>query len=260
MRAGRGLRAIADETDTTALPRALLSLLFAPGTRPSATEIEALAGREGAFAVTHRPPAGEGWLELLINGLTFDCRGLAPADPAPWAPVLSPPPGVDGLAFGRLEAVSLAPGPHLAGGEAMLPVVRGLVGLAAALAQGTEAQAILWHPSLRAVEPAGFIAQVEQWLAGGVFPGLALTGLTREGDGSLHTEGLAFFIGQELRLEPGGGASAAEDAKLALRLIDRLAATGAIRQAVRVEPLPGQLIELVPDEGGALVRAWRRAV
>lgn len=245
-----------------ASPGALMSLLFAPGTRPSADTIAGLAatgaGTGAGFAVSHRPPEAEGWVELLVNGLTFDCRGLAPAPTLARFPDIASPPGFNAESFAALEAVSLAPGPHLAGGAAMQPIVRGLAGLGTMLARLEGVRAVSWHPSLHAVEPGAFIAQIEQWLGGGAFPGLALTALEKAPDGALQSRGLAFLIGQELRIERSPGVVPAADARLALRLIDRLAATGAIRQAVTVEPLPGERVELIPDEGSALVRVWRR--
>ena len=114
--------------------RAGISLLFAVGTRPTASAIEALmdasesAGRAGR--VSHRADDGDGWLEILASGLTFDLRGLAPAAAAALPPA-NHGFGLDlGDARHDLEAVVLTPGPHIAGGAALMPVVRTLMRLA----------------------------------------------------------------------------------------------------------------------------------
>ena len=250
-------------------------MLFAPGRRPDATAIEALAAG-GAFAVSHRPSGeahgtGPGWLELLATGLTFDLHGLAPgtqAEPFVFAHRYglaggrpdSDRPGNGGP--GAAEAIILALGPHLAGAAGLMPVVRAAAGLALALAALPGVIAVGWHPARALSGVAHFSSSVSAWLAGGAFPALGLTALDRSPDGAMASEGLALLIGQELWIEPAAGSTPADDARLAVRLIDRLIATGTIRTSVTVEPIAGQRLTLEPDtpgtgKAGRLVRARR---
>ena len=68
---------------------AVLSLVFAKGRRPDTSALQALAGSAHvehggpAFSISHMADASQGWVEVLAEGLTFDCAGLAPAEPAP---------------------------------------------------------------------------------------------------------------------------------------------------------------------------------
>ena len=259
------------KTDGGTGPRALVSLLFAPGRRPDAAAVAALAAG-GAFAVSHRPPdAGVGtgpcWLELLTTGLTFDLSGLAPGAPA------------EPFAFAHrygvatetdtesAETITLALGPHLAGAEGLLPVVRAAAGLAMALAALPGTMAVGWRPARALSGTAHITSSVGTWLAGGAFPALGLTALHRSPDGAMTSEGLALLTGQELWLEPAAGYQPADDARLAVRLIDRLIAIGPIRASITVEPIAGYKIMLEPDPpeigtgehgvGARLVRARR---
>ena len=234
-------------------PRVLVSLLFAPGRRPDAAAVEALAAG-GACAVSHRPAgAGAGdrcWLELLTTGLTFDLSGLAPGTPAE--------PFVFAHRYGlgsdqdtaTAETITLALGPHLAGAEGLLPVVRAAAGLATALAALPGILAIGWRPARALSGTAHFTSSVGTWLAGGAFPALGLTALYRSPDGAMTSEGLALLTGQELRLEPAVDSQPAGDARLAVRLIDRLVALGPVRGSVTLEPIAGQTIVLEPDPRG----------
>ena len=61
------------------------------------------------------------WLELLLDGLTFDLRGLAPG-PAMVAPEVAYRFSCDVDCLADAEAVSLRPGPHIAAGAHSLPV------------------------------------------------------------------------------------------------------------------------------------------
>lgn len=198
-------------------------------------------------------------MELLLNGLTFDLRGLTPAAPT------GPPPIRHryGLAadadVSPAEAVALAPGPHLGAGRAMPPVIRGAAALAASLAELEGVREVCWHAAGSAVGRDLFVTSVAAWLGGGAFPALGLTSLFASGGGRLCSEGLTLFIGQELCVEPGGG-SPADDAKLALRLIDRLVAHGRVT-APAVWPLDATSeLRLEPDKSTNTVRAWRRNV
>ena len=165
------------------------------------------------------------------------------------------------------ETITLALGPHLAGAEGLLPVVRAAAGLATALAALPGILAVGWRPARALSGTAHFTSSVGSWLAGGAFPALGLTALHRSPDGAMTSEGLALLIGQELRLEPAAGSQPADDARLAVRLIDRLIVIGPISASVTVEPIAGLKIMLEPDPleivtgeqgmGARLVRAGR---
>lgn len=237
-----------------------LSLIFAGGMRPDADAIAALAaiGGEGLpFAVTHRPDVATGWLELLAWGLAFDLSGLSPAAPEP-APPLVHTFGYDGKAPpDATEAVLLSPGSHLAGGQAMLPLVRTMAGLAARLAALPGVQGVSWHPARSLVEPALFIRMVAAWLGGGAFPALGLTALSRDPDGGLRSEGLSFFIGQEVRIEPFEGSPLPAAPRIAVRLIHSLVEDGPVHAPVDLEGPDGERLVAEPSANGAFVRVWR---
>jgi hypothetical protein len=138
------------------------SLLFAPGRRPGAEQVRALADSDPSFVVSLEPDAAEEtlpgaartvrWIELLANGLTFDLEGLAPGDP------LALPPR--GHLYGLpaevqdqpLEAIRLRPGPHIAAGGRMLPVLRQMAWLAARLAALPGCR---WSPGMPPAPGAG---------------------------------------------------------------------------------------------------------
>jgi hypothetical protein len=73
----------------------------------------------------------------------------------------------------------------------------------------------------------------------------------------MHSEGLALFTGQELRLEPELVRDPAAAAKLAVRLIDHLVERGRIaKQEVTAGPDEGSL-RLEPSANGQFVRVWQ---
>jgi hypothetical protein len=241
-----------------------LSLLFARGRRPGAADIVALARQRppGAaacdFAVSHVPPPEEGWLELLIGGLTFDLAGLLPAGPAR-TPARRHVFGFDGPELpDDLEAVWLGPSVHLAGGAALLPVVRATMAIAASLARLPGLRAVCWHPADLWSETALFVRMAGTWLDGGAFPALGLTALIRDADDSLRSDGLAFFTGQELWLEPDAEKTPAEAAKLAVHFIHRLVEGGAIHSARELIAPNGARLAAEPSPDRRLLRIWRR--
>lgn len=232
---------------------AVLSLVFAKGHRPDAGDIAALAGTMDAvlpFSISHEAPAKQGWVELLAMGLTFDCTGLAPAAAAK-APPPGPMLGLDIRPQG--EAISLRPGPHLAAGRAMLPVVRGMAGLGARIATLPGLLAVCWRPARSWMAPGYFRKVVADWLAGGPFPALGLATLHRQGDGAMVSHGLDYFIGQELRFEPGHGREPADIARIAVRLIDELILAGPLRQAGQMVGPGGEALRIEPRPDGAMV-------
>jgi hypothetical protein len=98
---------------------------------------------------------------------------------------------------------------------------------------------------------------VLRWIEGGVFPGLGLTALAPNPDGGIHSEGLALFTGQELRIEPELMSDKAAGAKIAVRLIDYLVEVGQIGTSQRINGPDGRPLRLEPSANGRFVRVWR---
>lgn len=237
------------------------SLLFAPGERPDASAIARLAETTSAFSISLDPAEGAGdggnWLELLDHGLTFDLRGLAPG-PAAAAPPRSHEFGLpDDFDAVRMQAVTLQPGPHLAEGSAMLPVVRSLAGLTAALAALPGVRAVAWHAARSWCSTGHFRDSVHRWLEGGPFPGLGLTALVSMPDGGMQSQGLALFTGQELRLEPELAKDRAAAAKTGLRLLHWLVEHGSVTGPESLPGPDGVPLRLEPSENTRFVRVWR---
>jgi hypothetical protein len=231
---GAGTTAIAAHDTSPGPDEALLALLFAPGQRPSADDLRALAERDGAFMLSHVPANEPGWVEALVTGLTFEVHGLAPGEPEPAHAVAHRYGLPSGWWEPRLEAVTLRPGPHLAAGRAMLPVVRGCVALGVALAALPGVEAAVWLPARVAMGSGYFRGVADAWLGGGAFPALGLTALGDAPDGGLNSHGLGFFVNRELHVAPSPGASAAQLAKVAMRAVHALVEG-------HPEPLPAAL-------------------
>jgi hypothetical protein len=231
--------------------------LFLDGTRPDAAAVRALAESTEAFSISHDPDAADGsgegnWLELLINGLTFDLHGLA-GGTAAGMPVLRHKFGLE-AAPDTAEAVSLAVGPHLTGGESMMPIVRSQLALALRLAALPGLVAVAWTPAKTAMAVNYFAPLVSAWLEGGPFPALGLTAFTLALDGGLQSEGLAFLIGQELRLEPELTEDGVAATKLAVRLVNDLVEHGEVTERLEMTGPDGAPLVLEPSANNTFVR------
>ncbi|WP_052768992.1 hypothetical protein [Aurantiacibacter marinus] len=240
-----------------------VSLLFDAGHRPRAEEIRELARKSRQFSLSIDPASDGiedgGWVELLVNGLTFDLVGLGTSAP-PRVPDcrhhFALPQGFD---QSGLEAITLSPGPHLSGGGAMFPVVRCLASLGAQLAGLEDVRAVAWHPAHTCSAPDYFRRGVTGWIEGGPFPGLGLTALKSNPDGSMQSEGLSLFTSQELRLSPEMCGDRAEAAKVALRLLNWLVEHGRIEQPFTFTGPSGETLELEPVDNSAILHVWKRS-
>lgn len=247
---------------TPATARAGLSLIFAEGERPSAADIAQLlaqgplAGQSTVIAQQVDPY--EGSLELLASGLTFDLAGLAPGDG------FAPPPMAHqfGMTVApeqfRFESVSLSPGLHIAGGGAMLPVVRTITAVGMGLAQALPVKAVCWMPADSWMEPAYFIRAIGNWLEGGAFPALGFTpvGPTARG---VESTGLGFFAGQEVRVEAPAGQARTDSVQMAVRVIDHIMRNGPMTTLQHFEGVEGERMLAEPTHDGRHVQVWRSA-
>lgn len=210
--------------------------------------------------ISHRPVDDPSWLELLASGLTFDMSGLAGAERQPPCEPRRDFRHAYGfenpLDPGELEAVELVPGGHIAGGSAMPPVVRTLVGLAAGLALQMPVVAVGWHSAGTVMAPAYFARMVMNWLRGGAFPALGLAALIESDDGTIASQGLTTFSGQEFQIQPGAAKAGADSVKLALRIADHIVRHGPITEPGPVDGVPGLYAE--PSRIGKRVWIWRQ--
>lgn len=197
------------------------------------------------------------WLELLREGLAFDLSGLAPGNATAF-PDVAHRFDLDVIpSETRFEALHLAPGHHLAGGERSMPVVKGLVGLARDLVHHfDDLRAIVWPPSLSAVGQQFFESVTTAWLEGGPFPALGLTAFRETVDGALQSEGLSFWIDQELRIEPPLSFDKVTATRLGVRLINQLILVGGIDECERIVAPDGTRLILRNSRNGRFIRVW----
>ncbi|MEQ5786776.1 hypothetical protein J3454_02585 [Erythrobacter sp. NFXS35] len=203
-------------------------------------------------------PHGHLWIELLRDGLTFDLSGLAPG-PALTLPVIS-----HRFDFGTypdhsdLEVLAIAPGPHLSAGARTMPVLRGMLAVARDLAMHFEdLQAVFWPPSGSAIGRRFFESVITAWLDGGAFPALGLTAFDETADGALQSVGLAFWIGQELRIEPPLTIDKIAATRLAVRLINQLVIVGGIEESERIVAPDGTRLVMQTSRNSEYIRVRR---
>lgn len=187
--------------------------------------------------------------------MTFDCRGLVPA-PGARFPDTGTLLGLDKAPSG--EALALMPGPHLAEGRGLLPVVRVLAGLGAVLTDLPGVLAVCWNPAGSWMAPDYFRKVVFDWLGGGAFPALGLTTLRRESNGAMVSQGLELLIGQELRFEPDPDLPPAQIARIAVRMIHELVERGPLAEAGEFAGPEGEPLLAVPVRDGAQLRVMVR--
>ncbi len=249
-----------------------LHLLFAIGNRPDVHAVRAFAERQPSVTVSHEPGSGHAtsgagggaasrrfhWVELLREGLTFDLSGLAPSPAHPFPacahrfdlPALPEP--------GTYEAMVLRPGPHLAGGSASLPVMRALLALGCEFIRQVEGvQAVVWGPAATATGARFFESVTSAWLDGGPFPALGLTAFAETPDGALESAGLAFWTGQELRIEPPLTADRVAATRLGIRLVNHLVIIGGLSGGDRIVGPDGTCLVLRPSRSRAVISVWR---
>ena len=198
------------------------------------------------------------WLELLSSAMTFDLVGLDPGKPVNLPEIRNRLDLAGDFRETDCEAICVMPGPHLSGGANSLPVVRVMLGLVAGLsAELPNARAIFWHPASMMIGPDLFRSNAESWLNGGPFPARILTGFKHMTDGGLQSEGLAFFTGQEIRIEPDSVGDYQTATLLAGRLVEQLAQHGPLSQIEEVIAPDGNQMRLEPSGNGKFVRVWR---
>ncbi|MFZ1742624.1 MAG: hypothetical protein WAT93_07210 [Pontixanthobacter sp.] len=239
--------------------------MFPAGARPWAAEIHEICAASASLSVSHNPHDGDAesgkksaeWLEILCDGLTFELSGLGHGE----CRVLEEFDAASGTIPDSIpassQAVLLAPGPHLSGGESSMPIVRTMMALAASFAELLPAlSGFYWPPAHYVSGKTNFTRKVDNWLAGGPFPVPELISCQFDARGSLRSQGLAHFTGQELVLEPAISADRNAALQLAARLLGQILLQGRIEAADSITGPDGNPlgIDLSPDRTEILVR------
>lgn len=245
-------------------------MLFAKGKRPDRAAIRSFAARQRAAIVSNDPFARDSgqsipvwggqqlWIELLRDGLTFDLSGLSLGPPSDF-PVINHRFDLPDIPTPEThEALAFKPGPHLANSGHSQPVARAMLALARDLIlYFNDLVAIGWGPSRSAIGRRFFESVISAWLDGGPFPALGLTAFDEGADGALESVGLAFWTGQELRIEPPLSADKVAATRLGIRLVNQLVLTGGLEADERIIAPDGTRLVLRPSRNRAIISVWR---
>lgn len=240
-------------------------MLFPRGARPSQEAVaRALADSDppthktASFTLdAHETLHG---VELLHNAMTFHCLGLSEGASHPVPPIHQFLGCGYAEASSSHEAIALRPGPHLAGGEAIRPIMQGWATIAAALATALpDCTALVWRPAALAIGRDPFQSAINEWHAGGPIPAQIFIAFSPSVNGAIRSVGLAHFTGQELRLEPPANAVSDSDAdtRLARLIATHLLHHGKLNATEAMTAPDGTTLRLEPSPNGRFIRAWR---
>lgn len=225
-------------------------MIYTAGQRPTGDDVQRIMARADLASLGREAGPDDHRLELLAGGLTFAMAGLAPGAPVPLPPARHFFGMVDSRDSFPFEAVSLAPVRRVKPGAATVPLAQTMVHAALLLAQASPVRALCWEPAAAWMDAAYFVRAIEGWLGGGAFPALGLTALVRRDDGSVVSDGLSFFIGRELQVEPRGSEHATDTVKVAVRAIDHLVREGKVTRAIGFRGPRGEPLEAEPSPDG----------
>jgi hypothetical protein len=236
--------------------------------RPDATVLREVASGSDHLAVTSLLGMGAAvdgrgsgaalGVELLRDGMTYDLVGAAPG--AGFAvPASRHRLGIAaGVREEDCEALSLQPGPHLAPGSRTLPVVRTMMSVATMIVPHLPGlQAVAWPAAGTLIGPDFFVSSMTAWVSGGAFPALGLTAFAADPEHGLRSEGLAFFTGQELELEPALAEDRTAGVRLGIRLVNHLVGQGRVTEIEAIMGPEGERLTLDPDAAAHLIRVRR---
>lgn len=241
-----------------------LNLLFATGKRPTLAAIKTATAQIPAVRLSHDPLTDDAgadrafWAELLRDGLTFDVCGLAPGPASAFPDFAHRVDLHDGLAPEHMEAIAVLPGPHLVSSARSLPVVRVMLALACDLVRHfDDLLAVSWGPSQTAIGRRFFESVATAWLKGGPFPALGLIAFSGTPEGAVESLGLAYWTGQELRIEPPLSHDKVAATRLGARLVNRLVLAGMVTADERILGPDGTPLVLRPSLDRAMISVWR---
>lgn len=192
--------------------------------------------------------------ELVLDGMTYDlmltARGSRGRSLPDYRPALP-------KAAAQGPALVLVPGPHLASAARSPAVVRAQWQLGARLCALLErVVAVGWAPSGVTGSANTFAGLADGWAGSGIFPPQGLIAFRPVLGEGLHSSGLAWFTGQELRLEPDLVQDPDQAVRLGLRLAETLIHRGPLTEVEQFAHPGGGTIRLQPSPNRRFVRVW----
>ena len=236
--------------------------MFEAGNCPGSDQVEQAIEGHVKVSVSNSPEnqgaRGYAWLELLIEGLTFDLKGLEEpfsvnATTFQHSIDINPPERDNAY-----QALVLLPGPHLAGGQSQLPIFRAHMALGATI--GASLPGIVgfgWPESETLISGDRFAELIDHWLQGGALPVPSLIALKDTMDGGLQSVGLSYFTGQELRIEPGQWTDPDNARRQAIRLIQQMFLSGKLEKSEQLTGPDGNPLRLETSANKKFIRVWR---
>jgi hypothetical protein len=235
-----------------------LLILVPRGARPTAAAITQVA--RNAPWLDHAGPelggTAGGTIALQRAGLGFDLAGLAPGVPLPVPHPLSACELPDDFAPASIAAVSLRLGPHIEAGRGSLAILREWFALATALADSLGASGIVWTPAGLALGPPLLARNLQAWTARGELPVTLLASFHPTLDRAVQSSGLAFFTGQEFRIEPQLVGGTQQVDTLARLLFRHLVYAGPQSETGHLSTPDGHPLRIEPAADGRTIRVW----
>ena len=195
--------------------------------------------------------------ELVLGGFTFEAT-LIRTSRDHGSSVYHPDHDLHGGGHHpHTSALVLAPGPHLAGAEGTLLVVRALWTLGARLAElNPEVSMVGWPPSGTLMLPKDFISAAQVWGKGGAVPNPGVIAFRPAMGGALQSSGLALFTGQDVRLEPDFARDPDHALRMGHRIAEMLLHRGPLEQTEQFTGPSGEAIRMEPSANRRFVRVW----
>ena len=220
----------------------IVSVLIAQDLAVTIKALQAVLAECDGFVLPQSGRRGGDVFEIAYCGisLTLAVRSDLP-DIAPYKKIFC---NLDGSDIGCYISIEL--GDHVDGGERVPAVVQAILGVAAQLGTSLDAVGVMWHPAHVVSGFPYFCEAVNDYLAGGAFPVLALINFKAEMDGNINTNGLAWLSGQELSIAPGI-LNQNDMMRRAVRVVHDIATNGPVKQHVKLSGIePDEVIELEP--------------
>jgi hypothetical protein len=123
--------------------------------------------------------------------------------------------------------------------------------------QFDEVIAVAWGPAGAMIGRRFFESATSAWLDGGPFPALGLTAFVETPDSAIESVGLAFWIGQELRIEPPLVSDRVAATRLGIRLVNHLVLAGGLAEDDHIVAPDGTRLVLRPSRSRAIISVWR---